>query len=101
MKRLNIYCGKTLAGVLIQHAANDYEFEYDADYQTSGAAPLSPTLPLTGEAYRSDHLFPFFFNLLPKVPTNAPCAALCALMKTIISLSSPLSQARTSLVMFP
>lgn len=66
MKRLNIYCGKTLAGVLIQHAANDYEFAYDADYQKSGAAPLSPTLPLTGEAYRSDHLFPFFFNLLPE-----------------------------------
>lgn len=66
MKRLNIYCGNALAGVLTQHATNDYEFAYDADYHASGAAPLSPMLPLTAEAYHSEHLFPFFFNLLPE-----------------------------------
>lgn len=66
MKSLRIFNGSKYAGILIQHAVNDYEFAYDASYLRGQNYPLSPTLPLREEPFRSGFLFPFFFNLLPE-----------------------------------
>lgn len=42
-------------------------FKYDEEWlRTPGAVPVSLTLPLTGEPYRSRGLHPFFANLLPE-----------------------------------
>ena len=44
-----------------------YAFTYDADYLRSGGAePVSLTLPLTEEPYKSNVLFPFFDGLIPE-----------------------------------
>ena len=43
-----------------------YAFTYDADYLRSGGAePVSLTLPLTAEPYKSNVLFPFFDGVNP------------------------------------
>lgn len=65
-KTLLIYSDKTLAGTLTQHSPHEYEFAYDASYCDGLHIPLSPTLPITTEVYRSEHMFPFFANLLPE-----------------------------------
>lgn len=65
-KTLLIYSDKTLAGKLIQHSPHEYEFAYDAAYCDGEHIPISPTLPITTEVYRSEYLFPFFANLLPE-----------------------------------
>lgn len=65
-KTLLIYSDKTLAGKLIQHSPHEYEFAYDATYCDGEHIPISPTLPITTEVYRSEYLFPFFANLLPE-----------------------------------
>lgn len=65
-KQLLIYSNKTLAGTLTQYSSNEYEFVYDAGFCNGKNHSISPTLPLTSESYRSDHLFPFFANLLPE-----------------------------------
>lgn len=66
MRRLKIYCGNRFAGVLSEISPNEFEFAYDAGYCAGNNSPLSPTLPLSNEVYRSRHLFPFFANLLPE-----------------------------------
>lgn len=65
-KTLLIYSDNNLAGTLTQHSPHDYEFTYDSSYCDGQHTPLSPTLPITKKVYRSDHLFPFFANLLPE-----------------------------------
>ncbi|MBE5906814.1 MAG: phosphatidylinositol kinase [Lachnospiraceae bacterium] len=57
----NVYAGK------IRETDNGYEFQYDEAYlQSETALPVSLTLPLTQEAYRSHTLFPFFDGLIPE-----------------------------------
>lgn len=65
-RKLLIYSGKTLAGTLTQLSTHEYEFAYDVDYCNGNNNPISPTMPLTTEVYRSSFLFPFFANLLPE-----------------------------------
>lgn len=65
-KQLLIYCGNNLAGTLTQLSRHEYEFAYDINYCNGKNIPISPTMPLTAEVYRSNHLFPFFANLLPE-----------------------------------
>ena len=44
-----------------------YVFVYDADYLQNGkAVPVSLTLPVSTEEYRSTVLFPFFDGLIPE-----------------------------------
>lgn len=65
-RKLLVYSNKILAGTLTQLSSKAYEFAYDADFCKDNHSPISPTLPLTTEVYRSAHLFPFFANLLPE-----------------------------------
>lgn len=65
MRRAKIYCNKVLAGTLSQGRRDAYAFRYDDQYLAdTQRPPISLTLPKTQQEYRSDHLFPCFFNLL-------------------------------------
>ena len=58
MKRANIYYKNVLAGVLTE-GDDGYEFYYLPEYLTSDEArPVSLTMPLREEVYRSNVLFP-------------------------------------------
>ena len=59
-----VYYNNMLAGVLTK-AGNNYSFSYDHTYlATPGSRPVSITLPLSKEVYKSDILFPVFVNML-------------------------------------
>ncbi|MEX0894163.1 MAG: HipA N-terminal domain-containing protein [Balneolaceae bacterium] len=65
MKSANVYRNGELVGVLTRHNRNLYEFEYDDQwFNNPEKPPVSLTMPKTKKTYKSDHLFPFFFNLL-------------------------------------
>ena len=52
---------------LIRETDEGYEFSYSADYlENENALPVSLTLPLTPETYKSNTLFPFFDGLIPE-----------------------------------
>ena len=54
------------AGKLIE-TDEGYEFSYDANYlKDDKALPVSMTLPLTDEVYKSKVLHPFFDGLIPE-----------------------------------
>lgn len=55
-----------LAGVLTEDEEG-YSFEYEKSYlEKEDAEPISLTLPLTSEVYKSNILFPFFDGLIPE-----------------------------------
>lgn len=65
MKSANVYRNRELVGVLTRHSRSSYEFEYDdLWFNNPDKPPVSLTMPKSKKNYRSDHLFPFFFNLL-------------------------------------
>lgn len=67
MRQLAVYNNQHRAGLLTEQApGRDYEFVYDTDYLATATAPVSLTLPKQSDAYRSEHLFPFFANMLPE-----------------------------------
>ena len=65
MRSAEIYRNGKLAGVLIEENRNMYVFRYDNLYfSDSSNRSISITLPKTNQEFRSEHLFPFFFNML-------------------------------------
>lgn len=67
MKQLEVYFNNTKAGVLSEHnPGRGYSFRYDEEYLRSAMPPVSATLPKETAEYRSEHLFPFFANMLPE-----------------------------------
>ena len=66
MKQAEIYYKGILAGVLTE-SDDGYEFRYLQAYLASeNAKPVSLTLPLQNQPYRSNVLFPFFDGLIPE-----------------------------------
>jgi HipA-like protein len=64
MRSAQVYRNHELAGTLTE-AAGEYIFRYDDDYFYDAAKkPISLTLPKTQQEYRSNIIFPFFFNML-------------------------------------
>ena len=64
MKQAVIYYKDILAGVLTE-SDDGYEFRYLPEYLASeNAKPVSLTLPLQNQPYRSNVLFPFFDGLI-------------------------------------
>lgn len=61
MRQCKVYVNGTEAGVLTEEDNGRYRFTYQAGY--SGRA-VCLAMPVRNEAYTSDHLFPFFFNML-------------------------------------
>ncbi len=65
MRTLGIYRNGILAGLLIEENRKRYIFRYDDKYLMDDNNPaISLTLPKTQKEYRSEFLFPFFFNML-------------------------------------
>jgi serine/threonine-protein kinase HipA len=65
MRKANVYRNGMLVGVLTQFSANNYEFRYDDNWFANSALPaVSLTLPKNKQVYKSEYLFPFFFNML-------------------------------------
>ena len=65
MTRAIVLQNNRRVGRLIKHGESAYEFQYDADYLSEpGAHPISYSLPLKAEPYRSERLFPFFEGLI-------------------------------------
>lgn len=66
MRKAKVYCFGKFAGCL-QEDEEGFTFSYDVAYlQREGAEPVSLTLPLREESYRSNQLFPFFDGLIPE-----------------------------------
>lgn len=66
MKRANIYYKDKLAGILTENDEG-YEFRYLEEYLViENAKPVSLTLPLRKDIYKSNVLFPFFDGLIPE-----------------------------------
>lgn len=65
MKRALVYYKETEAGILTE--GEEYVFEYLSSYLSQeDAKPISWTLPLRTEPYKSKSLFPFFDGLIPE-----------------------------------
>ena len=65
MRKANVYRNRQLAGTLIQHNMQSYEFRYADEWFANENLPsISLTIPKTKKTYHADHLFPFFFNML-------------------------------------
>lgn len=55
------------AGLLTQLDDGSFEFRYNELWvDDSSKPPISLTMPKTKEAFHSEFLFPFFFNMLPE-----------------------------------
>jgi len=66
-RQLDVFLGSDKIGVLEQDDHGALWFGYDAVWLASGeAAPLSASLPLRDERYRSRECRPFFAGLLPE-----------------------------------
>ena len=58
---------KNLEAGLLKETDEGYEFQYSKEYLVSDSpAPVSLTLPLREEPYKSAVLFPFFDGLIPE-----------------------------------
>ena len=65
-KRGKVFYQDRLAGH-IEETDEGYEFAYDNVYiDIANAQPVSLTLPITKETYKSKVLFPFFDGLIPE-----------------------------------
>jgi serine/threonine-protein kinase HipA len=61
-----VYYNNKRAGV-IEQTDDGYQFQYDPGYASDLASkPVSQTLPLKPDAYKSKTIFPFFDGLIPE-----------------------------------
>jgi serine/threonine-protein kinase HipA len=65
MKQARIYYKEKLAG-LLKETDDGYEFAYLPEYLAQAEEPVSLTMPLREEPYKSAVLFPFFDGLIPE-----------------------------------
>ena len=79
MRQDEIHVKGERAGMLIQHDDGSFTFRYDDQWVLGkGKASISLTLPKRKQEYHSEHLFPFFYNMLPE-GTNKQ--VVCKLMR--------------------
>ena len=65
MRKAEVYRNGILAGILTEESHNSYSFRYDDAYFNDGNKyAISLTLPKTQQEYRSEHIFPFFSNMI-------------------------------------
>lgn len=65
MRKAAVYLRGDYAGELTEVSRREYIFRYDNDYFANQDKPaISLTLSKTQQEYRSEYLFPFFFNML-------------------------------------
>lgn len=67
MRQLGVYFNDIKAGILTEkNPGTDYSFQYLDEYVGSSMPPISVTFPKQNKVYISEHLFPFFSNMLPE-----------------------------------
>jgi len=72
MRKATVYYNGILAGELTEISGNEYVFRYNDDYFMDTSKPaISLSLPKTRQEYRSEYLFPFFFNMLSEGSNRA------------------------------
>ncbi len=78
MRKAAVYRNKELAGILTEDDQGHYTFTYTDEWFADREKPaVSLTLPKSQREYRSDFLFPFFFNMLSEgVNRNLQCRTL-------------------------
>ena len=65
MRKLAVYRNKEFAGTLTEESREQFVFRYDDAWYADTLKPaVSLTLPKSQQEYRSQYLFPFFFNML-------------------------------------
>lgn len=65
MRSVVVYRNGVQAGILQEVSRQQYIFKYSDAYFLDARQPaISLTLPKSQQAYESEHLFPFFFNML-------------------------------------
>jgi HipA-like protein len=65
MRKAEVYRNGVLAGVLTETDDSTYVFTYNESYFNDNTqSGISLTLPKKQLEYTSDHLFPFFYNML-------------------------------------
>ena len=65
MRAAKVFSNNVLAGIITENNDGSFSFRYDDDYFNSPKySSISLTLPKTQKEYRSNTLFPFFFNML-------------------------------------
>ncbi len=65
MRSARVLRNGELVGILVKSKQGNYTFTYDdAWFDDPKKAAVSLTLPKSAKEYSSDHLFPFFFNML-------------------------------------
>lgn len=65
MRKAAVYLRGDLAGELTEVSRREFIFRYNDDYFADQDKPaISLTLNKTQQEYRSEYLFPFFFNML-------------------------------------
>ncbi|MBD5357907.1 MAG: phosphatidylinositol kinase [Bacteroides sp.] len=72
MRQCKVYVHGIYAGIMTETGApKEYMFKYDSDYLRQNKEPVSLTMPLRKEPYRSPVLFPYFFNMLSEGENRA------------------------------
>ncbi len=72
MRQALIFSNKILVGTLTETDDQRYVFQYDEDYLLcADYRAISLSFPKRKEAYISEHLFPFFFNMLSEGANKA------------------------------
>lgn len=61
MRQCKVYVNNVDAGILQETDDRNYVFTYSKDYH---GEPVCLAMPVRNAPYHSDHLFPFFFNML-------------------------------------
>ncbi|MDD2612513.1 MAG: HipA N-terminal domain-containing protein [Bacteroidales bacterium] len=65
MRKAAVYLRGQYAGEICELSPHEYVFRYDDDYFADPGKPaISLTLNKSQQEYRSEFLFPFFFNML-------------------------------------
>lgn len=65
MRKAAVYRNGIFAGILTEQDRNKYTFQYDEAYFNDiSKYAISLTLPKTQREYRSEHMFPFFSNMV-------------------------------------
>ncbi len=66
MRKGAVYYKNRLAGIIAENE-DGYTFQYNEDFLNSSTAkPISLTIPIQKEVFRSPYLFPFFDGLIPE-----------------------------------
>ena len=61
MRQCKVFVHDKEAGLLQETDDREYIFTYREDYQ---GEPVCLAMPVKQEPYRSNHLFPYFYNML-------------------------------------